>query len=98
MMGIVSSARPSSRAFAVPAKVRKSTFQAPFSTCAPRSIRSAQSSRRASTRAKNPAFAPFPAFLEALIEAVPYKNHTVLTDNAILFSFQPRHRDGPTAR
>ena len=98
MMGIISSARPSSRAFAVPAKVRQSTFRAPFSTCAPRSIRSAQSSRRASSRAKNPAFAPSPAFLEALIEAVPYKIPTVLTDNGVQFAFQPRHRDGPTAR
>ena len=38
------------------------------------------------------------AFLEALIEAVPYKIHTVLTDNGVQFTFQPRHRDGPTAR
>ena len=43
MIGIVSSARPSSNAIAVPAKVRQSTFPAPFSTCALRSIRSAQS-------------------------------------------------------
>ena len=38
------------------------------------------------------------AFLEALIEAVPYKIHTVLTDNCIQFTFPPRYRDGPTAR
>jgi hypothetical protein len=35
------------------------------------------------------------AFLVALIEAVPYKIHTVLTDNAIHFSFPPRYADGP---
>jgi len=38
------------------------------------------------------------AFLEDLIEAVPYKIHTVLTDNGIQFTFPPRHKDGPTAR
>ncbi|WP_096701735.1 IS481 family transposase [Magnetospirillum sp. 15-1] len=38
------------------------------------------------------------AFLEALIEAVPYKIHTVLTDNGIQFTFSPRYADGPTAR
>lgn len=38
------------------------------------------------------------AFLEALIKAVPYKIHTVLTDNGIQFTFAPRYRDGPTAR
>jgi transposase InsO family protein len=37
------------------------------------------------------------AFLEALIEAVPYKIHTVLTDNGIQFTFPPRYADGPTA-
>ena len=37
------------------------------------------------------------AFLEALIEAVPYKIHTVLTDNGIQFTFPPRYKDGPTA-
>lgn len=37
-------------------------------------------------------------FLEALIEAVPFKIHTVLTDNGVQFTFQRRHRDGPTAR
>src|SRR4051795_7201771 len=37
-------------------------------------------------------------FLRALIEAVPYKIHTVLTDNGIQFCHAPRHRSGPTAR
>ncbi len=35
------------------------------------------------------------AFLEALINAVPYKIHTVLTDNGIQFTFPPRHKGGP---
>ena len=51
------------------------------------------------------------ALLEALIAAVPYKIHTVLTDNPVLsdcrrqaveggiqFTFPPRYADGPTAR
>lgn len=38
------------------------------------------------------------AFLMALIAAVPYKIHTVLTDNGIQFRFAPRYADGPTAR
>ena len=38
------------------------------------------------------------AFLTALIEAVPYKIHTVLTDNGIQFTFPPRYAVGPTAR
>ena len=38
------------------------------------------------------------AFLVALIQAVPYKIHTVLTDNGIQFTFPPRYVDGPTAR
>ena len=38
------------------------------------------------------------AFLEALIAAVPYRLHTVLTDNGIQFTFPPRYADGPTAR
>ncbi|WP_107341295.1 IS481 family transposase [Agrobacterium pusense] len=38
------------------------------------------------------------AFLVALIEAVPYKIYTVLTDNGIQFRFPPRHANGPTAR
>ena len=37
------------------------------------------------------------AFLEALIAAVPYKIHTVLTDNGVQFTLPPRYRDGPTA-
>jgi hypothetical protein len=36
------------------------------------------------------------AFLEALIAAVPYKIHTVLTDNGIQFTFPPRYANGPT--
>jgi hypothetical protein len=31
------------------------------------------------------------AFLEALIAAVPYKIHIVLTDNGIQFTFPPRY-------
>ena len=38
------------------------------------------------------------AFLTALIKAVPYKIHTVLTDNGVQFTFPPRYADGPTAR
>ena len=38
------------------------------------------------------------AVLSALIEAVPYKIHTVLTDNGIPFTVPPRYADGPTAR
>jgi transposase InsO family protein len=38
------------------------------------------------------------AFLMALIAAVPYKIHTVLTDNGTQFTFPPRYADGPTAR
>jgi transposase-like protein len=38
------------------------------------------------------------AFLVALVEAVPYKIHTVLTDNGIPFRLPPRHANGPTAR
>ena len=38
------------------------------------------------------------AFLRALIEAVPYKIHTVLTDNGIQFCDLPSRRNGPTAR
>jgi transposase-like protein len=37
------------------------------------------------------------AFLEALIKTVPYKIHTVLTDNGIQFTYPPRYADGPTA-
>jgi transposase InsO family protein len=38
------------------------------------------------------------AFLVALSEAVPYKIHTVLTDNGIQFTFPPRYADGYTAQ
>ena len=38
------------------------------------------------------------AFLVALVAAVPYKIHTVLTDNGIQFRFAPRYADGPTAQ
>lgn len=37
-------------------------------------------------------------FLVALIEAVPYEIHTVLTDNGIQFRYPPRYANGPTAR
>jgi len=37
-------------------------------------------------------------FLEALIVAVPYRLHTILTDNGIQFADLPRNRDGWTAR
>src|SRR5215472_12977667 len=37
-------------------------------------------------------------FLEALIAAVPYRPHTVLTDNGIQFADLPKNRDGWTAR
>lgn len=37
-------------------------------------------------------------FLEELVEAVPYKIHTVLTDNGIQFRYPPRHESAPTAR
>ena len=38
------------------------------------------------------------AFLKALIVVVPYKIHTVLTDNGIQFCDLPKNRLGPTAR
>jgi transposase InsO family protein len=38
------------------------------------------------------------SFLEALIEAAPYRLHTILTDNGIQFADLPRNRDGWTAR
>jgi transposase InsO family protein len=38
------------------------------------------------------------AFLEALVEAVPYHIHTVLTDNGIQFADLPKNRGGITAR
>ena len=37
------------------------------------------------------------AFLEALVAAVPYKIHIVLTDNGIQFILPPRYRHDPTA-
>src|SRR3954470_1567867 len=37
-------------------------------------------------------------FLEALVDAVPYQIHTVLTDNGIQFGDAIQHRSGPTAR
>ena len=39
-----------------------------------------------------------PAFLDALVEAVPYRVHTALTDNGVQFADLPKNRDGPTAR
>ena len=38
------------------------------------------------------------AFLNQLVEAVPYKIHTILTDNGIQFADLPRNRNGATAR
>ena len=38
------------------------------------------------------------AFLEALVTAVPYRIHTVLTDNGIQFADLPKNRGGITAR
>ena len=38
------------------------------------------------------------AFLVALVAAVPYKIHTILTDNGIQFRYPPRYAGGPTAR
>ena len=38
------------------------------------------------------------AFLVALVKAVPYKIHTVLTDNGIQFRLPPRHANAPNAR
>jgi transposase InsO family protein len=37
------------------------------------------------------------AFLAALVEAMPYHIHTVLTDNGIQFADLPKNRKGPTA-
>ena len=36
-------------------------------------------------------------FLAALVEAIPYRIHTVLTDNGIQFADLPKNRRGPTA-
>jgi len=38
------------------------------------------------------------AFLKALIAVVPYKIHTILTDNGIQFCDLPKNRSGPAAR
>ena len=38
------------------------------------------------------------SFLVNLIGAVPYKTHTVLTDNGIQFRFAPRYASGPMAQ
>ena len=38
------------------------------------------------------------AFVRSLIKAVPYKIHTILTDNGVQFCHPPRYRNGPTAR
>ncbi len=38
------------------------------------------------------------AFLVQVIEVIPYKIHTVLTDNGIQFTFPPRYANGPTAQ
>ena len=37
------------------------------------------------------------AFLDELVEAVPYKVEVVLTDNGIQFADLPKNRKGPTA-
>ena len=37
-------------------------------------------------------------FLETVLEAVPYKIHTILTDNGIQFCEQPRNRNTPYSR
>lgn len=38
------------------------------------------------------------AFLDGVVDAVPYTIHTVLTDNGIQFADLPKNRNGPTAR
>jgi transposase InsO family protein len=38
------------------------------------------------------------AFLQAPIDAVPHRIHTILTDNGIQFAPLPKNRSGPTAR
>ena len=37
-------------------------------------------------------------FLEHLLKLVPYRIHTILTDNGIQFADLPKNRNGPTAR
>jgi len=41
---------------------------------------------------------PGATFLRGVIAAFPCKLHTILTDNGITFTDQPRNRSGPTAR
>ncbi len=50
----------------------------------------AQLVERANTKAAS-------TFLDAVVEAVPYRIHTVLTDNGIQFADIPKNRKGPTA-
>jgi transposase InsO family protein len=38
------------------------------------------------------------AFLNQLVEAIPYRIHTILTDNGIQFADLPQNRRGSTAR
>ena len=38
------------------------------------------------------------AFLRQVVEAFPYRIHTVLTDNGVAFTEQPRYRKGITQR
>src|ERR687886_1268713 len=38
------------------------------------------------------------AFLREVVEAFPYRIHTVLTDNGMAFADLPQNRDGPTRR
>ena len=38
------------------------------------------------------------SFLEALVAAVPYRIHTILTDNGIQFADLPKNREGATAK
>jgi len=38
------------------------------------------------------------AFLRGVIAAFPYRLHSILTDNGIPFTDQPRNRSGPTAQ
>src|SRR6266567_3135439 len=45
---------------------------------------------------KKPIVLP-PAFLVAVVKAVPYKIHTVLTDNGIQFRLPPRQANAPNA-
>ena len=35
-------------------------------------------------------------FLREVVQAFPYKSHTVLTDNGVAFTEQPRYRNGAT--